>query len=207
MFCTNCGSQVDDGLQFCPNCGNKLEPLNEEPVVKAAAAQQTYQQPAGPVYQQPTQPAYQQPVQGAYQQPAYQQPVYQQPVYQQPVYQQPAPQPAPVKRRNGAGVTGLVFGIITLVLLIISFLLFRGAISSYYYSGSEVSMAIGLVCFFLACILYIFNFIFGIIGFIRGLKTKAALAAGIIGFVLIFINAILIIWEAAAFVGIMIALM
>ena len=22
MFCSKCGSKIDDGLKFCPNCGN-----------------------------------------------------------------------------------------------------------------------------------------------------------------------------------------
>ena len=25
MFCTNCGSQFEDGNSFCPNCGTKVE--------------------------------------------------------------------------------------------------------------------------------------------------------------------------------------
>ena len=65
MFCSKCGTQLEDSASFCFRCGSPVPP----------AVQQAYQQP---VYQQP-----------AYQQPAYQQPAYQQPVYQQPAYQQP----------------------------------------------------------------------------------------------------------------------
>ena len=25
MFCTNCGTQFEDGNAFCPNCGTKVE--------------------------------------------------------------------------------------------------------------------------------------------------------------------------------------
>ena len=53
MYCTYCGSQVDDNHKFCTNCG---APLNEQ----KQPAQETnnapvYQEPAhqAPVYQQP----------------------------------------------------------------------------------------------------------------------------------------------------------
>lgn len=79
MFCSKCGTQIDDSASFCFRCGS--------PVPQAAQNANAYQQPQ---YQQPVyqQPQYQQP---QYQQPQYQQPQYQQPQYQQPVYQQPAP--------------------------------------------------------------------------------------------------------------------
>ena len=88
MFCESCGSPVPDGQTNCPNCG--------------AAVYQAAPQPAA--------------------QPVYQQPVYQQPVAQ-PVYQQPLVQaqpivmaaPQPVRKTNGWGIAGLIFGILTLV--------------------------------------------------------------------------------------------
>ena len=39
MFCTNCGSQFEDGNAFCPNCGTKVESVAQpvaEPVPVAA---------------------------------------------------------------------------------------------------------------------------------------------------------------------------
>lgn len=36
MFCTNCGSQFEDGNAFCPNCGTKVEVVNS--VAQPAAA-------------------------------------------------------------------------------------------------------------------------------------------------------------------------
>ena len=35
MFCTNCGSQFDDGNAFCPNCGTKVESV-AQPVSEPA---------------------------------------------------------------------------------------------------------------------------------------------------------------------------
>lgn len=52
MFCSKCGVQNDDGLNFCANCG---APLNAAPAAPAAPQQPVYQQP---VYQQaPAAPA------------------------------------------------------------------------------------------------------------------------------------------------------
>ena len=37
MFCTNCGTKLDDGLNFCTNCGTrltKIEEIQEKPVQK-----------------------------------------------------------------------------------------------------------------------------------------------------------------------------
>ena len=89
MYCSKCGAQINDGVQFCPNCGSR----------QGAAEQQ--------------QPTYQQPVS---QEPAYQQPVYPQPIYQQPTYQQPG-YTAPQQRAKS--VAALVLGIIGLVAWII----------------------------------------------------------------------------------------
>lgn len=35
MFCTNCGSQFEDGNAFCPNCGSKVESV-AQPVAEPA---------------------------------------------------------------------------------------------------------------------------------------------------------------------------
>ena len=82
-FCTNCGSQVNDGASFCPNCGS---PVQAAPTQTQQPAQQGYQQAPQQQYQQPAQ-QYQQPAQQAYQQPQQQYQQYQQP-YQQPAQQQ-----------------------------------------------------------------------------------------------------------------------
>ncbi len=37
MFCTNCGSQFEDGNAFCPNCGTKVESV-AQPVAEPAPA-------------------------------------------------------------------------------------------------------------------------------------------------------------------------
>jgi len=47
-YCSNCGSQLADGVAFCPNCGTKVD----------APAQPTYQS-AQPTYQYQPQPTYQ----------------------------------------------------------------------------------------------------------------------------------------------------
>lgn len=43
MFCTNCGTQFEDGNAFCPNCGTKVEsfaqPVETAPVAAAPVAE------------------------------------------------------------------------------------------------------------------------------------------------------------------------
>ena len=81
MFCTKCGSQLDDGAKFCTNCGaqTRFAPVPPpaaapaEPAAPAPAAPQPQQwqapqqpqQPAQPQWQQPAQPQWQQPTQPA----------------------------------------------------------------------------------------------------------------------------------------------
>lgn len=36
MFCSNCGSKVEDGLNFCPNCGTKIEKSSAEVKTESA---------------------------------------------------------------------------------------------------------------------------------------------------------------------------
>jgi len=38
MFCTNCGSKIDDGVNFCPNCGQPVKMQAESAVGEATAA-------------------------------------------------------------------------------------------------------------------------------------------------------------------------
>lgn len=221
MFCTNCGNQVNDGSKFCPNCGEKITVMTVDDVQKAAAVESNaapaQSAPAPAQYQESTPaPQYQQNApapQPVYQAPQYQQqtPQYQQQPYQQTQYAAPK---APVKRSNGPAVAGLVFGLLTLILFIIAAFACSGALDmayryNYYYNGVSMgTMAfIAGACYGLGCILFIFNLIFGIIGFVRGLKTKSKMAAGIIGFVLIFINLGLLIWEAYAYITFLVAIM
>ncbi len=57
-FCTNCGSQYDEGTKFCPNCGastaEETEKQTNSTYTEQNTQQNTYQQPVNP------QPAYQQ---------------------------------------------------------------------------------------------------------------------------------------------------
>ena len=104
MFCTKCGSQLEDGAKFCTNCGAQTRfaqvpapaaqpeaPASPAPAPAAAIpTPQTPAQPAAPA--QPAQPTAPQP--NAWQQPAPpqqpQQPQWQQPAQQrQPNWQQP----------------------------------------------------------------------------------------------------------------------
>jgi uncharacterized membrane protein YvbJ len=50
MNCSNCGSEVNEGVEFCPNCGSKI--------VNPAGAQYTQQQYSQPQYTQPQQAQY-----------------------------------------------------------------------------------------------------------------------------------------------------
>lgn len=70
MFCTECGSKLEEGTVFCPNCGAKLN--QDQP--------KTEPQPETPVRQEPVQQT----------PPVYQAPQYQ-PVQQTPPAYQPQP--------------------------------------------------------------------------------------------------------------------
>lgn len=45
-FCTNCGSQVDEGVKFCPSCGQGVEAPAQAAQTQAVPTQ-TAQRPAG----------------------------------------------------------------------------------------------------------------------------------------------------------------
>lgn len=120
MFCEQCGSSIPDGQSFCSNCGAPAPVAAPAPAPAPAAAPVVAAAPApapAPAAQ-PVQPVYQQP-QAQPVQPVYQQVQPVQPVYQQPVYQSPAYQAnlGPKKLPNGAATAGLIFGIISLVLV------------------------------------------------------------------------------------------
>ncbi len=158
--CPNCNSTIDDtGAAFCPNCGT---PLAQKPV-----------QPEQPVSQEPAQPVYQPPVQPA--QPIYQPPVYQQPVYQQPVYQQPAPTG---KRGNGVGTAGFVLGLIAMIFMIFTALMFY---------ANPFAIVLSVVLLVLALLLCIPALILSIVGVC---KRNAKKVLAILGLVFSFITGI-----------------
>ena len=92
MFCTNCGSQFDDGNSFCPNCGTKVVSVAQpvaEPAPVAAPVESAPVQ-AAPVESAPVQAA---PVEAA---PVQAVPVAAVAPVATPVEPAPAPAPAPV---------------------------------------------------------------------------------------------------------------
>ena len=38
MFCSNCGSKLNDGAKFCPECGNRLQSQTDKEPVKIQPA-------------------------------------------------------------------------------------------------------------------------------------------------------------------------
>ena len=96
MFCTNCGTQFEDGNAFCPNCGTKVEsvaqPVEAAPVAAApveAAPVAAAPVEAAPVAAAPVEAA---PVAAV---PVAAAPVTAAPVEPAPVQAAPAPAPAP----------------------------------------------------------------------------------------------------------------
>ena len=85
MFCTNCGSSVEDNAKFCPNCGAPIEGAAGVAASQPVADTYSQPEPASDGYGQPASDGYgqAQPGAGAYGQPVsdgYGQPA----VYQQP---------------------------------------------------------------------------------------------------------------------------
>ena len=134
MFCTNCGSQFEEGNAFCPNCGTKVESV-AQPVAAAvpvaapveAAPVQAAPVEAAPVQAIPAAPApapapvdpYQ-PAPASAPAPAPVQPVYQaapvQPVYSQaPAYATPVTPVATASDNPGAATAALILGIVAIV--------------------------------------------------------------------------------------------
>ena len=92
MFCTNCGSQFEDGNSFCPNCGTKVESVAQPVAAPAPVAAPVEAAPvqAAPVEAAPVQatPVEATPVQAV--------PVAAAAPVAAPVEPAPAPAPAPV---------------------------------------------------------------------------------------------------------------
>ena len=87
MFCTNCGSQFEDGNSFCPNCGQKIESVAQPVAAPAPVAAPVEAVPvaAAPIAAEPVQAT---PVEAA--------PVQATPVYEPAPAPAPAPAPTPV---------------------------------------------------------------------------------------------------------------
>ena len=117
MYCSSCGSLINEGQSFCANCGAPvaLAVIQGTPVVQAQPVAQPVVQ-AQPVAQQVVQ---QQPVVQA--QPAAAQPV----VQAQPAAAQPV-SPAPVKKAKSFSIAGFIIGLETLAF---SWIIFVNALS------------------------------------------------------------------------------
>lgn len=126
MYCSSCGSLINEGQSFCANCGAPVTPAVTQPVVQAQpVAQQVVQ--AQPVVQpQPVaQPVVQpqsvvQQAAAAQPQPAAQPVVQAQPAAAQPV------SPAPVKKAKSFSIAGFIIGLETLAF---SWIIFVNALS------------------------------------------------------------------------------
>ncbi len=94
MFCTNCGTQFEDGNAFCPNCGTKVESV-AQPVETAPVAAAPVE--AAPVAAAPVAAA----VAAA---PVEATPVEAAPVAATPVEPAPAPAPAPAPQPQAVPV-------------------------------------------------------------------------------------------------------
>jgi len=100
MFCTNCGTQFEDGNSFCPNCGTKVESV-AQPVETAPVAAAPVE--AAPVAAAPDEDA---PVAAAAvaAAPVEATPVEAAPVAAAPVEPAPAPAPAPAPQPQAVPV-------------------------------------------------------------------------------------------------------
>ncbi len=115
MYCSSCGSLINEGQSFCANCG--------APVAQAVAAAQpqAVAQAQPVVAAEPVTPA--QPVA----QPVVQaQPIAQPQPVAQPVVQAQPVSPAPVKKSKGFSIAGFIIGLETLAF---SWILFVNALS------------------------------------------------------------------------------
>ena len=120
MFCTYCGKQIADHSKFCPNCGRQLAAKPPVQLGQAANPQPVNPQPANP------QPQWQAPAQSNPQPQQWQVPV---PPSPQPAASQQWQAPAaPVQKAKGKKKTGLILGLVGLLLAlgVGAFFLFGG---------------------------------------------------------------------------------
>ena len=117
MYCSSCGSLINEGQSFCANCGAPVAPavVQGTTVVQAQPVAQPVVQPQ-PVIQQAA---------AAQPQPAAQPVVQAQPVSQPLPAAQPAA-PAPVKKAKSFSIAGFIIGLETLAF---SWIIFVNALS------------------------------------------------------------------------------
>ena len=87
MYCSSCGSSVNEGQSFCPNCGAPVAQPAPQPAVQVQQPQPVAQPVAQPVPQPAAQPVYAQPV---------------------------AASAAPAKKSRGFAIAGFILGLYTL---------------------------------------------------------------------------------------------
>lgn len=173
MHCISCGAEVAEGSKFCPVCGAAVptvlttqssKPIMYQPTSIASPADELTTEPVRSYTQE-------QPVQ------SYVPP-------QQPVQSYVPPQQPAKRGSNGPAVTGLVFNIINIAVLVVAW-----ALAS---SGSVEVAAVSAIFLVVSFVLYIFAFIFSLIGFIKGLRTGAHRVLGIVSFVLFWVSVVIL---------------
>lgn len=95
MYCSSCGSSVNEGQSFCPNCGAPVAQPAPQPAVQVQQPQPVAQPVAQPVPQPAAQPVYTQPV---------------------------AASAAPAKKSRGFAIAGFILGLYTLPMSWVIFL-------------------------------------------------------------------------------------
>ena len=95
MYCSSCGSSVNEGQSFCPNCGAPVAQPAPQPAVQVQQPQPVAQPVAQPVPQPVAKPVYTQPV---------------------------AASPAPAKKSRGFAIAGFILGLYTLPMSWVIFL-------------------------------------------------------------------------------------
>ena len=95
MYCSSCGSSVNEGQSFCPNCGAPVAQPAPQPAVQVQQPQPVAQPVAQPVPQPAAQSVYAQPV---------------------------AASAAPAKKSRGFAIAGFILGLYTLPMSWVIFL-------------------------------------------------------------------------------------
>ncbi len=95
MYCSSCGSSVNEGQSFCPNCGAPVAQPAPQPAVQVQQPQPVAQPVAQPVPQPVAKPVYAQPI---------------------------AASAAPAKKSRGFAIAGFILGLYTLPMSWVIFL-------------------------------------------------------------------------------------